>query len=107
MTESPEQGKPRTAVIAGVANKYSIAWGVAQALADEGYELCLTYADERLQEKVEELAATLPKAFMLPFNVSRDEDFVNLGKALAEKWDGLDGCVHSIAFANREDLGGE
>lgn len=97
----------RTALIAGVANKYSIAWGIAQALAAEGYELCLTYPDERIGEKVNDLLPALPGAFALPLNVSNDEDFVALGKALAERWDGVNAVIHSIAFAKKEDLGGE
>lgn len=105
---STDQTGPRTAVIAGVANKYSIAWGIARALAAEGYELCLTYPDERFEEKVTELANTLPNAFTFPFNVSKDEDFVDLGAELQRRWPGgLNAVVHAIAFANRDDLGGE
>lgn len=106
MSVENAQPRTRTALIAGVANKYSIAWGIAQELANEGYELCITFADERLEEKVKELAASLPNAFTFPLNVANDEDFARLGEALSKRWTHLDGVIHAIAFAQREDLSG-
>jgi enoyl-[acyl-carrier protein] reductase I len=106
MTAESAPSRTRTALVTGVANKYSIAWAIAQELSNEGYELCITYADERLEEKVKELAASIPNAFTLPLNVARDEDFAQIGTELSKRWTHLDGVVHAIAFANREDLGG-
>lgn len=97
--------KQKRALITGVANKSSIAWAIAKSLADRGYELCLTYPNERLESRVNDLAATIPGAFTLPLDVSKDEDFEALTKELESRWeDGIDAALHSIAFANRDDL---
>ncbi len=106
METNVEAARPRTALVTGVANKQSIAWAIAKALADEGYEICLTHASARLKEDVESLASTLPKAFTAPLDVTNDVEVARIGETLAARWASLDALVHSIAFANREDLGG-
>lgn len=95
----------RTGLIVGVANKRSLAWGIAQAAAAGGARLILTYQNERLKENVEELAAQLTTPpLLLPCDVSRDEDITRLFETLNESTDGLDFLVHGAAFAPREAL---
>ncbi|MCM2257297.1 MAG: enoyl-ACP reductase [Vicinamibacteria bacterium] len=94
-------------LILGVANKRSIAWGIAQSVAREGAQLALTYQGDRLKENVEELAQGLQNPLLLPCDVSRDEDMDALGASLQKEWGGLDFVVHSVAYALREELDGE
>lgn len=99
----------KKALIMGVANKRSIAWGIAEAFRREGATLAFTYATERLRENVDELVRTLPDAQdvpVLPCDVTQDAQVTDLFKTLEERWGGLDILVHSIAFAPREELTG-
>jgi enoyl-[acyl-carrier protein] reductase I len=96
----------RTALIMGVANRWSIAWAIAQAFAREGARLVFTFQGERQEKDVRELAASLPGALVLPCDVMRDDELTALADSIRAKTPGLDAVVHSIAFANREDLGG-
>lgn len=92
----------KTALILGVANKWSLAYAIAQAFRREGAKLILTYQGERLQKPVEQLAAELGAEKTFDCDVSKDQDLARLTETLhGEK---LDIVVHSIAFANREDL---
>jgi enoyl-[acyl-carrier protein] reductase I len=93
------------ALVIGVANKRSIAWAIARALADSGARLALTYPNARLEENVRELAATLDhNPLILPCDVSSDEHIGALGVSLDREFGGLDAFVHSAAFAKSEDL---
>jgi enoyl-[acyl-carrier protein] reductase I len=93
----------KTALVLGVANKWSIAYAIAQAFRREGARLLLTYQGERQKDTVEELGKELSAAKILPCDVTKEEELAELAKML--KADGrLDAVVHSIAFANREDL---
>ena len=93
------------ALVIGVANKRSIAWAIAQALAASGARLALTYPSARLEENVRELAATLGQdPLLLPCDVSSDEQIAALGASLDREFGGLDVFVHSAAFARPEDL---
>jgi enoyl-[acyl-carrier protein] reductase I len=94
-------------LILGVANKRSIAWGIAQSVSREGARLALTYQGERLKENVEELAATLKDPVILPCDVTRDEDLAALAQSVQKDLGGLDFVVHAVAFALREELDGE
>ncbi len=95
----------RTGLIVGVANKRSLAWGIAQAAAAGGARLILTYQNERLRENVEALAATLdPAPLLLPCDVARDEEIEALCSAIQAQAGGLDFVVHGAAFAPREAL---
>jgi enoyl-[acyl-carrier protein] reductase I len=94
-------------LILGVANKRSIAWGIAQSVSREGARLALTYQGERLKENVEELAATLKDPVILPCDVTRDEDLQALAASVQKELGGLDFVVHAVAFALREELDGE
>src|ERR1700676_3173021 len=93
----------KTALILGVANRWSLAYAIAQAFQREGARLLLTYQGERLQKTVEELGSSLGAARTFECDVARDEDLVKLTEALATE-ERLDAVVHSIAFANQADL---
>lgn len=95
----------RTGIIFGVANKRSIAWGIAQALSDAGMRLAFTYQGERLRESVEELVTPLPGSLLYPCDVTVDGEIESVFERLAAESGGkLDTLVHSVAFAPREDL---
>jgi len=98
----------QTGLIFGVANKRSIAWGIAQALHDAGMRLAFTYQGERLKETVSELAASLDATYpVLPCDVTSDDDIAAVFSAVSEAFDGgLDTLVHSVAFAPKESFAG-
>lgn len=98
----------QTGVVFGVANKRSIAWGIAQALHDAGMRLAFTYQGERLQETVSELAASLDATYpVLPCDVTSDDDITAVFNAVGEAFGGgLDTLVHSVAFAPKESFAG-
>lgn len=96
----------KKAIIFGVANEKSIAWAIAQALHKEGAELAFTYAGEVLKERVTPLAESIGSKLILPCDVSRDNEIDAVFNKIKEKWEGLDILVHSIAFANKEELKG-
>src|SRR5918996_5319207 len=89
------------ALVVGVANKRSISWAIAQALANAGARLALTYPSARLEENVRELAATLDNPLVLPCDVSSDEQITELGRSLDKEFGGLDCFVHGAAFAKQ------
>src|SRR5713101_2357022 len=90
------------ALVLGIANKWSLAYAIAQAFSREGARLALTYLGEHQKEAIELLAEGLAVDRILPCDVTRDEDLAGLSEALAGK--PLDAVAHSLAFANREDL---
>jgi enoyl-[acyl-carrier protein] reductase I len=94
-------------LILGIANKRSIAWGIAQSVAREGARLAVTYQGERLKENVDELAANLKDPIILPCDVSKDEDLDALAASVKSSLGHLDFVVHAAAFALREELDGE
>jgi len=94
-------------LVLGIANKRSIAWGIARAASREGARLAVTYQGERLEENVRELAAELKDPVILPCDVSRDEDLDGLAAAVKGAFGGLDFLVHCVAYAVREELDGE
>jgi len=96
------QGK--TALVTGVANKWSIAYAIAKAFQREGATLLLTYQSERLQRTVEELGAELGAKKVFACDVTKDEDLARLPEVLGAEFPKIDVVVHSIAFANAEDL---
>ena len=93
----------KTALVLGVANRWSLAYAIAEAFRREGAKLILTYQGERQKLTVDELGASLGAARVLNCDVTSDEELARLGKALEEEGH-VDVMVHSIAFANREDL---
>ena len=94
----------KTGIVFGVANKRSIAWAIAQALAREGMRLAFTYQGERLKESVESLTSSMNDTLILPCDVTNDAEIDAVYKAVDEKYGRLDTLVHSVAFAPREDL---
>ena len=97
----------KTGLIFGVANKRSIAWGIAQALSREGMRLAFTYQGERLKESVESLSSTIEGSLLLPCDVTVDQEIDTVYREIGDKFGRLDALVHSVAFAPREDLENE
>jgi len=93
-------------LITGLLSNRSIAYGIANAMKREGAALAFTYQNADIKDRVTQLAAEFDSPPLLPCDVSEDRDIENLFGALREQWDGLDGIVHSIAFAPRESLKG-
>ena len=96
----------KTALVLGVANKWSLAYAIAHAFSREGAKLILTYQSDRQKLTVEELGTALKAHQVLPCDVSQDAELDRLAKELQGSGTVLDSVVHSIAFANREDLEG-
>lgn len=96
----------KKAVIFGVANEKSIAWGIAEALHREGAELAFTYANETIEKRVRPLAESVGSTIVLPCDVTKDEDIDRCFKTLDDSFGGLDILVHSVAFANKDELKG-
>jgi len=96
----------KTALIFGVANDHSIAWGIAQALHREGAAVGLSYAGEVLERRVKPLAASIGATFVEPCDVTSDAEIADLMAKAEKDLGGIDILVHSIAFANREELSG-
>jgi enoyl-[acyl-carrier protein] reductase I len=97
----------KRALITGVLNHRSIAWGIANAMHREGAELAFTYVNDKLKDRVDEAAVQFGSSIVLPCDVTSDADIENLFAELGKHWDGLDIVVHSIGFAPREALTGE
>ncbi|HRO15118.1 MAG TPA: enoyl-ACP reductase [Paracoccus sp. (in: a-proteobacteria)] len=98
------QGK--RALVMGVANDRSIAWGIAQALAAQGAELAFTYQGEAFGKRVEPLAASLGSDLLVDADVSDDASLDRTFAALADRWGRLDILVHAIAFSSKDELTG-
>jgi enoyl-[acyl-carrier protein] reductase I len=94
----------KTALVLGVANKWSLAYAIAQAFTREGAKLILTYQGDRQKQTVEELAADLKAYKTLGCDVTQDAQLDALTNELKGQGTVLNAVVHSIAFANREDL---
>src|SRR5688572_13794482 len=96
----------KTGLIMGVANKRSIAWGIANAVSRSGARLVLTYQSERLGENVSELAATLNDPLLIQCDVASDDQVASAMGRIREQVGHLDFLVHALAFAPREALDG-
>jgi enoyl-[acyl-carrier protein] reductase I len=97
----------KKALVFGVANHRSIAWHIAGALHRAGAALALAYQNERVRKEVERLAATLGEVLLVQCDVTRDEEIEEAFRQVEERFRVLHILVHSIAYAQREDLGGE
>lgn len=97
----------RKILVTGVLSNRSIAHGIAKALAREGAMLAFTYQNEELRGRVAELAQAFGRTPVLPCDVAKDEEIDALFAELGRQWGGLDGIVHSIAYAPREALKGD
>jgi enoyl-[acyl-carrier protein] reductase I len=94
----------KTAVIAGIANKWSIAFAIAGSFAREGASIILTYLNDKQKETVESIVGDLPVSAMFPCDVTKDDEVAALAVSLGKLERPVDVLVHSLAFANREDL---
>ncbi|WP_340260956.1 enoyl-ACP reductase FabI [Roseobacter sp. HKCCA0882] len=98
--------KGKRGLIMGVANDRSIAWGIAQAMADEGAELAFSYQGEAFGKRVEPLAASVGSDILIDVDVTNDASMEAAFAALKEKWGTLDFVVHAIAFSDKSELTG-
>ena len=96
----------RNALIFGVANDHSIAWGIAQALHAQGAEVGFSSIESLIEKRVRPLATSLGSTFVEPADVQSDEDLARVFARWGETHDHLDILVHALAFARREDLDG-
>jgi enoyl-[acyl-carrier protein] reductase I len=94
-------------LITGLLSSRSIAYGIAKAMRREGAQLAFSYQGERVKDRVVDLAAEFDSKLVLPCDVASDVEIDALFTGLKNHWDGLDGIVHSIAFAPREALAGD
>ena len=97
----------KRALIVGVASPRSIAWGIAEAMREQGAELAYTYQTEKLKSRVEKIAEATGSNIVIPCDVASDEEIDNVFSELAKHWDGFDILVHSVGFAPREQLNGD
>jgi enoyl-[acyl-carrier protein] reductase I len=97
----------KTAVIFGLANKRSIAWAIAQKLHADGWQLAITYQNERLEQEAKDLITDLAGSTGFMCDVSSDEQITALFEQLKARYGTLHGLVHSVAFAHAEDLKNE
>lgn len=94
----------KKALIVGVANERSLAWAIAQSLHRDGFELAFTYVNEKMESRVRPLAESVGAKIIEPLDVQNEDQIKALFKKIADKWGEMDALVHSVAFANREDL---
>ena len=94
-------------LIAGIASKLSIAYGIAQALHREGASLAFTYPNEKMKKRVTEFASQFGSNLVFECDVAQDSHIEQAFKDLAQHWDGLDGFIHSIGFAPADQLEGD
>lgn len=97
----------KRALIVGLASNRSIAYGIADAFHREGATLALAYQNEKLQARVEKMAAEWNSAITLPCDVSSDEQIAAVFTELNKHWDSLDIIVHSVAFAPADQIAGD
>jgi enoyl-[acyl-carrier protein] reductase I len=96
----------KRALIVGLANERSIAYGIASAMRREGAELAFTYQNDRLKDRVVEMTQGFGSAVTLPMDVASDDAIRTAFAGIRETWESLDIVVHSVAFAPREELAG-
>jgi len=99
--------KGKRGLVVGVANKWSIAWGISQKLLAEGAELAFTYQNERLAKNVRELTEGIENALLIPMDVTSDKQILMTFELLKRVWGHLDFIVHAVAFAPRAALEGQ
>ena len=106
MTQASNLMAGKRGLIMGVANKRSIAWGIAKACADAGAEVALTYQGEALQKRVEPLAEELGAMVVGHCDVTDSETIDAVFSKLEKEWGKLDFLVHAIGFSNKDELDG-
>jgi enoyl-[acyl-carrier protein] reductase I len=97
----------KRALVFGLANDHSIAWGIAQALHREGAVVGFSSVESLMEKRVKPLAARLDSPFVEPCDVQRDEDIERVFSSWRDQFGSLDILIHAVAFANKEDLKGE
>jgi len=98
--------KGKRGVVMGVANGYSIAWGIAKACAEQGAEMAFTYQGDQLKNRVEPLAAEIGVKTLIDCDVSNMDDLDRAFSQIEKEFGTIDFIVHSIAFSNKEELKG-
>lgn len=96
--------KDKKALILGIANKHSIAYGIAKALKEQGVELAISYASGPLAKRVHPIAEELGVGLLYECDLTKDYDIKNMISLLAEEWDHIDYIVHSVAYAPSSEL---
>ncbi len=99
--------KDKKVLIVGLASTRSIAWGIAEAMKREGADLAFTYQNEKLRDRVEKMASECKSEVVVPCDVSSDEQIEAVFDHIDDYWDHLDVIIHSVAFAPRNELGGD
>jgi enoyl-[acyl-carrier protein] reductase I len=94
----------KKALVVGIANEDSIAFGCAKAFRAQGAELAVTFQDQKSERFVRPVAEKLAADIILPLDVQRDEQFAELGDAIGRRWGRVDICLHAIAFCPKADL---
>lgn len=99
----------KKALVTGIANNRSIAWGVAQQLSAAGADVGVAYLplSDKVTAKVKSLTDELSPSLFVPCDVTKPEDMTALSEAIKSEWGGVDVIIHCLAFANREDLMGD
>ncbi|MGV3739900.1 MAG: enoyl-ACP reductase FabI [Gammaproteobacteria bacterium] len=98
--------KGKKILIVGLASNRSIAYGIAQACHQQGAELAFTYQNDKLKERVEDMAAEFGSKLTYPCDVAQDEEITQVFEELGKHWSHLDSLVHSVAFAPADQIGG-
>ncbi|MEE4465171.1 SDR family oxidoreductase, partial [Azotobacter chroococcum] len=98
--------KGAKALVVGVANEHSIAYGCAKAFAELGAEVAITYANDKTRSYVEPLARELKAPIFMPLDVTQAGELEAVFEAIAQQWGQLDILVHAVAWAPKEDLQG-
>lgn len=96
--------KGKKFLVVGVANDMSIAWAISQALHKAGAELAFTYVNEAIEKRVRPLAQSINCDNVTKCDVQNDDEIIALSQYLESKWGKFDGIIHSVAYAEREDL---
>ncbi len=99
--------KNKNVLIVGVANKHSIASGIAESMAENGANIALTYQNDRLKENVIKLGESWGVDTFIPCDVGSDEEIKDAFSSLSGSWDGVDAVIHAVGFAPREELDGD
>jgi enoyl-[acyl-carrier protein] reductase I len=97
----------KRALIVGVASNRSIAWGIAEAMHEQGAELAFTYQTDKLKPRVDSIAEATGSNIVIPCDVASDEEIANVFVELGKHWDAYDILIHSVGFAPRDQLEGD
>jgi enoyl-[acyl-carrier protein] reductase I len=96
----------KKALVLGVANERSIAWGITRAFKEQGASVAMSYLNDKLKEKVTPLADEVGADFTFEMDVTNDDHYQAMVNTVKEKWGTFDILIHSLAFADRDDLTG-